>query len=256
MYTDLYGKTAVVTGASKGIGEAVALRFGQERMKVVLAYYSDERQVERTVRAIRQAGGEAIAVRADVGREEEVQRLIGAAERHYGDIHVMVNNAGIQSAFPSHELSLEEWNRVLNVNLTGAFLGCREALRHMLERGVRGCLINISSVHQAIPKPLHAHYASSKGGLKLLTETLALEYAARGIRINAIAPGAIRTPMNERLLNDPDRTGQVLTRIPMGRFGEPEQVAAAAAWLASEESGYVTGIALFADGGMTLGPAG
>ena len=254
MYSDLQGKTAIVTGASKGIGRAIAERFGRERMNVVVNYFSGSEEGEAAAEAVRRAGGQAIAVQADAADEAGVRLLVETAASLYGGLDVMVNNAGIQSFAPSHELSLEEWNRVIGVNLSGAFLGCREAIAHMLKRGACGAVLNVSSVHQIIPKPQHAHYASSKGGLKLLTETLALEYASRGIRVNAIAPGAIRTPMNRDILADPAVAEAVLRRIPLGAVGEPEHIAAAAAWLASAEAAYVTGITLVADGGMTLYP--
>jgi len=252
MFSDLQGKVAIVTGASKGIGRAIALRYGQEQMRVVVNYNRELDAALSVVSEIEHAGGDAIAVQADVSGEADVQRLIQTAFDAYGSLHVMVNNAGIQSTFPSHKLTLEEWNNIVAVNLTGTFLGCREAIKCMLEHRIAGSVINISSVHQKIPKPQHAHYAASKGGTKLLTETLALEYAAQGIRINTIAPGAIRTPMNEDILADPSQLQKVVSRIPMGMIGEPEQVAAAAAWLASREAAYVTGVTLFVDGGMTL----
>lgn len=252
MYTDLNNKVAVVTGGSKGIGRGIAVRFGLEGMKVVVNYHHDAADGDETVEIIRRAGGEAVAVKADVAKEKDNRSLLETALETFGTLDVWVNNAGIQSMFPSHKLSLEEWNRVISVNLDGTFLGCREAIHYMLEHHISGNVINISSVHQQIPKPQHVHYAASKGGMKLMTETLALEYASKGIRINGIAPGAIRTPMNGDILKVPGTKKKVLSLIPMQEVGEPEHVAAAAAWLASRESAYVTGITLFVDGGMTL----
>lgn len=254
MYPDLEGKVAVVTGASKGIGRGIAVRFGQEKMKVVVNARSDLREAEEVAREVIRAGGQAIAVKADMADEADVKALVETATATFGALHVMVNNAGIQSTSPSHELPLSEWNRVLAVNLTGAFLGSREAIRYMLNHGIEGTVINVSSVHQVIPKPHHVHYASSKGGLHLLTQTLALEYAERGIRVNGVAPGAIRTPMNEGILADPERRREVIRRIPTRRIGEPGQIASVVAWLASQESSYVTGATIYADGGMTLYP--
>lgn len=254
MYPDLEGKVAVVTGASKGIGRGIAVRFGQEKMKVVVNARSDLREAEEVAREVIRAGGQAIAVKADMADEADVKALVDTATATFGALHVMVNNAGIQSTSPSHELPLSEWNRVLAVNLTGAFLGSREAIRYMLNHGIEGTVINVSSVHQVIPKPHHVHYASSKGGLHLLTQTLALEYAERGIRVNGVAPGAIRTPMNEGILADPERRREVIRRIPTRRIGEPGQIASVVAWLASQESSYVTGATIYADGGMTLYP--
>jgi Dehydrogenases with different specificities (related to short-chain alcohol dehydrogenases) len=254
VYPDLEGKVAVVTGASKGIGRGIAVRFGQEKMKVVVNARSDLREAEEVAREVIRAGGQAIAVKADMADEADVKALVDTATATFGALHVMVNNAGIQSTSPSHELPLSEWNRVLAVNLTGAFLGSREAIRYMLNHGIEGTVINVSSVHQVIPKPHHVHYASSKGGLHLLTQTLALEYAERGIRVNGVAPGAIRTPMNEGILADPERRREVIRRIPTRRIGEPGQIASVVAWLASQESSYVTGATIYADGGMTLYP--
>lgn len=254
MYPDLEGKVAVVTGASKGIGRGIAVRLGQEKMKVVVNARSDLREAEEVAREVIRAGGQAIAVKADMADEADVKALVETATATFGALHVMVNNAGIQSTSPSHELPLSEWNRVLAVNLTGAFLGSREAIRYMLNHGIEGTVINVSSVHQVIPKPHHVHYASSKGGLHLLTQTLALEYAERGIRVNGVAPGAIRTPMNEGILADPERRREVIRRIPTRRIGEPGQIASVVAWLASQESSYVTGATIYADGGMTLYP--
>lgn len=254
MYPDLEGKVAVITGASQGIGRGIAVRFGQERMKVVVNYHSNDAMARETVQEIQSAGGEAIAVKANVGEEREVAALVDTAIDAYGRLDVLVNNAGIQTTVPSHELTLDDWHKVMDSNLTGAFVGCREAIKYMLQHDIKGSILNISSVHQKIPKPFHVHYASSKGGLKLLTETLALEYASSGIRINTIAPGAIATQMNEHILSDPEQNQDVLALIPMNRVGEPKHVASTAAWLASEEAGYVTGVTLFVDGGMTLYP--
>lgn len=254
MFTDLAGKVAVITGASKGIGRGIAVRFGQEKMKVFINYHHDSDMADKVVEEVKEAGGEAIAVRADVSKEEEIKQLIETAIETFGSLDVLVNNAGIQTTCPSHELSLEDWHKVMDTNLTGAFVGCRETIKYMLAHNIQGNIINVSSVHQKIPKPFHVHYASSKGGLRLLTETLALEYAPHGIRVNTIAPGAIATPMNEHILSDPKQHEAVLSLIPMNRVGEPKQVASAAAWLASEEASYVTGVTLFVDGGMTLYP--
>ncbi|MTT32715.1 glucose 1-dehydrogenase [Terrilactibacillus sp. BCM23-1] len=255
MYKDLEGKVAVVTGASKGIGRAIATRYGQEKMKVVVTYRSGEEEAHQIVDEIKQAGGEAIPFRADVSKEEDVIALIKAAVDTFGTIDVMVNNAGMEIPSPSHEMSLDNWNKVINVNLTGVFLGCREALKYMVEHDIKGTIINMSSVHQQIPWPLFVHYASSKGGVKLLTQTLAMEYAPKGIRVNAIGPGAIDTPINAEKFKDPKVKADVESMIPMGKIGEPEEISNVAAWLASKEASYVTGITLFADGGMTLYPS-
>lgn len=254
MFQELAGKVAVITGASQGIGRGIAVRYGQEKMKVVVNYARSEEMARQTVEEVKAAGGDAIAVKADVAKEDEVIRLIQTAIDTFGRIDVLVNNAGIQTTVPSHELSLDDWHKVMDTNLTGAFVGAREAIKFMLANDIKGNILNISSVHQKIPKPFHAHYASSKGGLRLLTETLALEYAPHGIRVNTIAPGAISTHMNEHILSDPKQNEVVRSLIPMDKIGETKHIASAAAWLASEEAAYVTGVTLFVDGGMTLYP--
>jgi len=254
MYPDLKGKVVVITGASKGIGRAMAIRFGQEQAKVVINYRSSEEEALEVMKEVKQAGGDAIIVRGDVTKEEDVKRLVRSAIDHYGTLDVMINNAGIENPVPSHELSLSDWNKVINTNLTGAFLGSREAIKYFVENNIKGNVINMSSVHEVIPWPLFVHYAASKGGIKLMTETLALEYAPKGIRVNNIGPGAIDTPINAEKFSDPEQRKDVESMIPMGYIGKPEQIAAAAAWLASSESSYVTGITLFVDGGMTKYP--
>lgn len=255
MYKDLKGKTVVVTGASSGIGKAVALRFGQEQAHVILNYNSNPDPIEEMVREIEGYGGRAVGVQGNVSSEDDVKGLIQTAHEHFGSLDVMVNNAGIENEVPSEELSLEDWRKVIDVNLTGAFLGSREAINYMLKYDVKGTVINMSSVHEMIPWPHFVHYAASKGGLKLMTETLALEFAPKGIRVNNIGPGAILTPINQEKFDDPDTRASVESMIPMGYIGKPEQIAAVAAWLASSESSYVTGITLFADGGMTKYPS-
>ncbi|SNZ17108.1 glucose 1-dehydrogenase [Terribacillus aidingensis] len=253
MYDDLKGKTAIVTGSSKGIGRAVAERFGSEGMNVVVNYHGDEDGATEAAEKIRQAGGKAIVIQADVSKKEDVQKLLKAAVDEYGSMDVMVNNSGFSKPAPLHEMDEEDWRSVIDVNLTGTFLGGQAALRYMLENDIQGSIINMSSVHQQIPKPSDSHYAASKGGIKLLTETMALEYADKGIRVNAIAPGTIATDRNDD--TKPENETKQMKKIPMQTFGKPEEIAAAAAWLASREASYVTGTTLFVDGGMTLYPS-
>ncbi|GIP23786.1 MULTISPECIES: glucose-1-dehydrogenase [Paenibacillus] len=255
MYTDLQGKTVVITGASTGIGKAMALRFGQEKANVVINYIREDKTLEQLVQDIESAGGKAIAVQGDVTREEDVKALVAAADKSFGSLDVYINNAGVENEVDSDELSLHDWNKVINVNLTGAFLGSREAIHYMLDKGIKGSIINMSSVHEQIPWPHFVHYAASKGGIKMLTETLALEFAPKGIRVNGIGPGAINTPINAAKFADPKAKADVVSMIPMGYIGAPEEIAAVAAWLASKEASYVTGITLFADGGMTKYPS-
>ncbi|MCY9593832.1 3-oxoacyl-ACP reductase [Paenibacillus chitinolyticus] len=255
MYKDLEGKTVVITGASTGIGRAAAVRFGQEKANVLINYLSHEENIPALIAEVEAAGGRALALRGDVTKEEDVKKLVETAHEHFGSLDVMINNAGIENEVPSQELSADDWRKVLDVNLTGAFLGSREAISYMLEHEIRGAVINVSSVHEMIPWPHFVHYAASKGGIKMMTETLALEFAPKGIRVNNIGPGAIDTPINESKFADEQARAGVEALIPMGYIGKPEEIAAVAAWLASSESSYVTGITLFADGGMTKYPS-
>lgn len=255
MYKDLEGKVVVITGSSTGLGKAMAIRFATEKAKVVVNYRSKEEEANSVLEEIKNAGGEAIAVKADVTVESEVVDLVQSAIQHFGKLDVMINNAGLENAVPSHEMTLKDWNRVIDTNLTGAFIGSREAIKYFVENNIKGNVINMSSVHEKIPWPLFVHYAASKGGIKLMTQTLAMEYAPKGIRVNNIGPGAINTPINAEKFADPVQRADVESMIPMGYIGKPEEIAAVAAWLASSESSYVTGITLFADGGMTLYPS-
>ncbi|WP_274306970.1 glucose 1-dehydrogenase [Solibacillus daqui] len=254
MYSDLEGKVIVITGASTGLGKAMALRFGEEKAKVVINFLSNENEANAVVEGVKKAGGDAIAVKGDVTVEEDVINLVQTAVNKFGTLDVMINNAGIENPVASHEMPLSDWNRVINTNLTGAFLGSREAIKYFVEYDIKGSVINMSSVHEKIPWPLFVHYAASKGGIKLMTETLALEYAPKGIRVNNIGPGAINTPINAEKFADPAKRADVESMVPMGYIGKPEEIAAVAAWLSSSQASYVTGITLFADGGMTLYP--
>ncbi|GED03155.1 SDR family oxidoreductase [Bacillus atrophaeus] len=255
MYEDLQGKTAIVTGSSKGIGKAIAERFGKEKMNVVVNYHSDPSGAEETIETIKQNGGQAVAVEADVSSETGIEALMDTALQQFGTLDVMVNNSGFNGAEAMpHEMSLEDWQKVIDVNVTGTFMGAKAALKHMMKHNIKGNVLNISSVHQQIPRPLNVQYSTSKGGMKLMTETLALNYADKGIRVNALAPGTIATESNDDLQEEEHKQVQ-LKKIPMKTFGKPEEVAAAAAWLVSEEASYVTGTTLFVDGGMTLYPS-
>lgn len=255
MYKELEGKVAVVTGGSKGIGTAIAKRFGKEKMNIVVNYNSDIKGAEEAIKVIENEGGKGIAVKADISTEEGVQSLIDTAIKSFGDLDIWINNAGMENQHDTHKLSLEDWNRVINVNLTGVFLGTKAALKYFIEHNKKGNIINMSSVHEQIPWPTFAHYTASKGGVKLFTQTVAMEYADKNIRVNAIGPGAINTPINAEKFADPEQLEITTGMIPMKRIGDPEEVASVAAWLASDESSYVTGITLFVDGGMTLYPS-
>ena len=255
MYPDLEGKIAVVTGSSSGLGYAIAERFLKEGMKVVINNHSDSSRERAEGLAAKYNNDDktvATVVQGDVSKEEDVVKLHDAAVNTFGDIHVWVNNAGMELKHPTHEVPLEEWEKQISVNLTGVFLGTKHAIKHFLYADYPGAVINLSSVHEKIPWPTFAAYTASKGGVSLFSQTAALEYAHKGIRVNCIAPGAIETPINAEKFDDPKQRKQTEDMIPMHVLGQPEQVSAAAAWLASDEANYVTGHSLFVDGGMTL----
>lgn len=255
MYKDLKDKVIVITGAASGIGAAIVDRLAKEKCYIVINYFKEEAVANEMTKIIEKKGGKAIAVYGDVGNEKDIESIMNAAIQAFGKVDVWINNAGHEQPFPTHEMPLEEWESVINTNLTGVFLGAREALRHFLKQKTKGNIINISSVHEVIPWPRFAHYAASKGGVKLLTQTIAMEYAEQGIRINSIAPGAIDTPINAEKFADPEQRDSVESLIPMGYIGSAHEVANVAAWLASGEASYVTGTTIFVDGGMTLYPA-
>jgi glucose 1-dehydrogenase len=255
----LAGRFALVTGASRGIGRAVALRFAAEGATVAINFVGHEASAQEALAAARQASREAgfgdkphIAVGADVSDLRADERMFETVLDAFGRLDILVNNAGIQIERPSNELDPKALEEVLGVNLSGAAYCAQLAIRHFLARPGGGCIINTSSVHQIIPKPEYLGYSMSKGGLGNLTRTLALEFAERGIRVNAVAPGAILTEMNDAWRNDPKARAAVESHIPMGRAGTPEEMAAVFAFLASEDASYVTGQTLYACGGLTL----
>jgi glucose 1-dehydrogenase len=249
----LEGKVVLVTGASSGIGWHTAVRLGREGAAVCCGYHSNRDGAEEAAREIEKGGGRSMAYGADVADEEQAKSIIESTANEFGGLDVLVNNAGMENERPFMEMNLEDWEKVISTNLTGAFLMSRETIGMMLERN-GGAIVNMTSVHQRIPWGHYAHYASAKGGMKMLTESLALEFADRGIRVNAVAPGAIGTPINRQKLEDPEQKEQVESLIPWGRIGDPEEVAACVAFLASDEASYVTGASLFVDGGMSLYP--
>jgi glucose 1-dehydrogenase len=257
----LVGQKALVTGANSGIGRGVAIALGHAGADVVVNYVEGDDAANAVVDEIRQAGVEAVAIKADVSSEDQVAAMFQRMVREFGTIDILVANAGLQRDSAFSQMSLAQWNTVLSVNLTGQFLCAREAIREFLRRGVvpsvscaAGKILCMSSVHQEIPWAGHANYATSKGGIKMLMESLAQEVAPHRIRVNGIAPGAIRTPINTSAWNTKAAYDQLMTLIPYGRIGEPEDIARAAVWLASDHSDYVIGTTLFIDGGMTLYP--
>jgi glucose 1-dehydrogenase len=252
---------ALVTGANSGIGRSVAVALGQAGADVVVNYVEDDAAANDVANEIRRVGSKAIVHKADVSAQDQVSAMFDRAVKEFGTVDILVNNAGLQRDAAFAEMSLAQWNKVLDVNLTGQFLCAQAATREFLRRGVvpsvsraAGKIICMSSVHQAIPWAGHANYASSKGGIKLLMESMAQELAPKRIRVNGIAPGAIQTPINTSAWNTPDALKRLLTLIPYGRIGLPEDIARAAVWLASDDSDYVVGTTLFVDGGMTLYP--
>lgn len=255
MYQDLYAKVAVVTGASSGIGAEVAKRLGKEGMKVVINYHSDDEAAKQVAETVEKAGGKAVIYRGDISDEKHASQVINFAIETFGQLDLLVNNAGIEIQKPSHEVELDNWKKVIDVNLTGFFLTSKSAIDYFLKHKIKGSIINMSSVHEIIPWPTFASYAASKGGVRMLTKSLALEYAPHGIRINNIGPGAIETPINKEKLTDKAKLAALQKMIPMARVGKTDDIANAVAWLASSQAAYITGITLFIDGGMTLYPS-
>jgi glucose 1-dehydrogenase len=258
----LEGKNVLVTGGSSGIGQAIAVRFAEYGANVAINYLrrpeeaaDTEEQVQACVHRVKQEGVRDVLVGGDVSREDDVVAMVERATDELGGLDVLVNNAGIQISRPSHELSSADFDNVLAVNLRGAFLCAREAIRQFLAAGTPGVVVNVSSVHQRIPKPGYLGYSVSKGGMANLTTTLALEYGAHGIRVNGIGPGATITPINRAWVDDPIKKAQVEQHIPIPRAGTADEMGGVACFLASDDAAYITGQTLFVDGGLTLYPS-
>jgi glucose 1-dehydrogenase len=258
----LMDKGVLVTGGTSGIGQAIAVRFAEYGANVAINYLRQpgeaaetKQQVQACVNRVRQEGVRDVLVKGDVSREEDVVGMVEQAVSELGGLDVLINNAGIQISRHSDELSSDEFDKVLAVNIRGAFLCAREAIRHFLSEGKPGVIINVSSVHQLIPKPDYLGYSVSKGGMQNLTRTLALEYAGRGIRVNGIGPGATVTPINRAWIDDPVKREQVESHIPMARAGTADEMGGVACFLASDDAAYITGQTIFVDGGLTLFPS-
>lgn len=257
----LRGQKALVTGAGSGIGKSVAIFLAEEGAEVVVNYVGDEVAANDVVATIEAKGGKAIAIQTDISKEDQVQAMFRQMCEAFGTIDILVNNAGVQQDAPFDKMTLAQWQKVIDVNLTGQFLCAREAIREFKRRGVvpdissaAGKIISISSVHEVIPWAGHVNYAASKGGVMLMTKSIAQEVAPYRIRVNSVCPGAIRTPINRSAWETPEAYAKLMELIPYNRIGEPEDIARAVAWLASDDADYITGASLFADGGMTLYP--
>ena len=256
------GKNVLVTGGSSGIGQAIAVRFAEYGANVAINYLTTpdeaadtEEQVHTCLAKVQQEGVQDLLVQGDVSREEDVVRMVGETVDALGSLDILVNNAGIQISRPSHELSAADFDKVIAVNLRGSFLCAREAIKRFLDQGAGGSIVNISSVHQVIPKPNYLGYSMSKGGMQNMTKTLALEYATNEIRVNGVGPGATITPINRAWVDDPVKAAQVSEHIPLRRAGTADEMAGVTCFLASDEAAYITGQTIFVDGGLTLYPS-
>jgi glucose 1-dehydrogenase len=246
----LTGKVAAVTGAATGIGQAIAIAFAEEGASVVVDYVGNESVSAQTVKAIEAIKGKALAVQADISALGDVERLIDKTVAAFGRLDIFVNNAGIEKKFPFVDYPLNEWQKIIAVNLTGPFLCAQAAAKQMIRQGNGGRIINISSIHEDLPMPQNAAYCASKGGLRMLMRTIAVELAPHQITVNNIGPGAVYTPIDRDVESNPKLDSQILAEIPLGRWGKPEEIAHLAVYLASDDASYVTGSTHFIDGGM------
>ncbi|MCB1115239.1 MAG: SDR family oxidoreductase [Chlamydiia bacterium] len=257
----LKGQKALVTGSSSGIGKGVALSLAEAGADVVINYAGSKEKAEGVAEEALKFGGKVLVAKADVSKEEDVQAMFQLMLKEFGTIDILVSNAGLQQDAPFTEMTLEQWNKVIGINLTGQFLCAREAIREFLRRGIvkevscaAGKIICMSSVHEMIPWAGHANYAASKGGIMMLMKSMAQEHADKKIRINSICPGAIKTPINKEAWETPEALENLMKVVPYKRIGAPEDIGKAAVWLASDLSDYINGVSLFVDGGMTLFP--
>jgi glucose 1-dehydrogenase len=247
----LTGKVALVTGSSQGIGRGIATRFAQEGADVVINYNRTPGGAQEVLREVEATDRRGLIVQADMGNINEVRKLITTAVEHFGHLDILVNNAGVETHAPFWEVKEEDYDKVLNINLKGVFFATQAMVQHLMQTKRQGKIINISSVHEELPFPNFTAYCASKGGLKMFTRNLAVELGPLGITINSIAPGAIETPINTKLLNDPKKLNSLLDQIPLARLGKPKDVAGIAVFLASDDADYVTGSTYYVDGGLT-----
>ena len=246
----LDGKVAIITGSASGIGQAIAIKMASEGASVVVDYVGNPDAPKQTVDQIQSAGGKVIAVAADVSQPDQVANLIGQAVSAFGKLDIFVNNAGIEYKHPITEFPLDQWNKIIAVNLTGPFLCMQAAAKQMIAQGGDGRLINISSVHQDLPMPTNAPYCASKGGLRMLMRTVAVELGPHNITVNNIGPGAVYTPIDADIEANPTLEAQLMAEIPLARWGQPVEIANLAVFLASDDAGYITGSTYYIDGGM------
>jgi glucose 1-dehydrogenase len=247
----LAGKVALVTGSSKGIGRGIAVRFAQEGADIIINHRNSEAEAQEVLKEVEALGRKGFIVKADLAEVSEIVRLVDEGLDHFGKIDILVNNAGIEIHAPFWEVKEADYDKVMNVNCKGVFFATQELVKHWLKNNLKGKIVNISSVHEDLPFPNFTAYCVAKGGLKMFARNIAIELAPFGITVNNIAPGAIETPINTKLLNDPVKLNSLLENIPLKRLGKPTDVANVALFLASDESDYVTGTTYYVDGGLT-----
>lgn len=246
----LEGKVALVTGSSEGIGQAIAVRLAQEGADIVIDYRSHPEGSQETQAKVEASGRKGFIVKADLGVVSDIRQMIASAIQNFGKLNILVNNAGIEKNADFWSVTEADYDSVINVNLKGVFFATQAMVQHLIETKQPGKIINISSVHEELPFPHFTSYCASKGGVKMMMRNLAVELGPHGITINNVAPGAIETPINTKLMNDPEKLGALLKNIPLGRLGQPKDVAAIVAFLASADADYITGTTFFVDGGL------